>query len=121
MDLAEQLKRRTKTVAIKIIKLCRLLPNSSEFWIIQKQIIRSGTSVAANYRAVCRARSDNEFYSKLCIVVEELDETLFWLELLLDLETLNPNEIREIESEVKELLSMLALSKKSMRLRLNTQ
>jgi len=60
------------------------------------------------------------FIQNYVLVVEELDETLFWLELLLDLETLHPNEIREIENEVKELLSMLATSKKSMKLRLNT-
>jgi four helix bundle protein len=71
---AEILKQRTKQFAIRNIKLFKALPNNDESKIIGKQLLRSATSVAANYRAVCRARSDAEFHSKLSIVVEEIDE-----------------------------------------------
>jgi four helix bundle protein len=75
--IAEELKIRTKRFAVTVITFCRTLPKDEEFTIIKKQLIRSATSTVANYRAVCRARSDAEFFSKLSIVVEEADETLF--------------------------------------------
>jgi four helix bundle protein len=84
-EIAEVLKFRTKQFAVMVITFCRTLPKDEEFSIIKKQLIRSATSTAANYRAVCRARSDAEFFAKLSIVVEEADETLFWLELINDL------------------------------------
>ena len=77
-----QLKNRTKQFAKQIIILCRNLPKNREGRLIGNQIFRSGTSVAANYRAACRGRSKAEFISKLAIVEEEADETLFWLELI---------------------------------------
>ena len=78
----KDLKLRTKTFVKEIIKLCRRLPNSREGKLIGNQIFRSGTSIDANYRSACRARSKAEFISKLSIVEEEADETLFWLELI---------------------------------------
>jgi four helix bundle protein len=83
---AEALKARTKQFALRIIRLIRSLPRSAEGRIIGNQLLRSGMSVAANYRAVCRARSRPEFLSKLAIVIEEADESAFWLELLVDSE-----------------------------------
>ncbi len=80
----EELKRRTKAFAIRIVKLYRSLPKSEEARIMGRQILRAGTSVAANYRAVCRARSKAEFISKIGVVVEEADETVFWLEMLVE-------------------------------------
>ena len=77
VDFAEKIKTRTKQFALETIKLYKHLPKDYEAKMIGKQLLRSATSVAANYRAVCRARSDAEFYSKLCIVVEEADESLF--------------------------------------------
>lgn len=81
---SEQLKARTKKFAIGIIRLVRSLPNRPESWVVGKQLLRSGTAVAANYRAARRARSRAEFLAKLGIVVEEADDTVFWLELLLE-------------------------------------
>ena len=84
--MKNQLKNRTKEFAIEIVKLSELLPNKQIGWTITNQIIRSGTSVAANYRAVCRAKSDKDFISKMETVIEEADETLFWLELINELD-----------------------------------
>jgi four helix bundle protein len=81
---AVELKDRTKQFAVRIVKLFRSLPRTDEARIIGKQVLRSGTSVAANYRAVCRARSKAEFIAKVGVVVEEADETVFWLELLVE-------------------------------------
>jgi four helix bundle protein len=81
---AELMKRRTKNFALVVIRLCRTAPANQEARIITRQLLRSATSVAANYRAVCRARSRADFVSKMGIVLEEADETLFWLELLVD-------------------------------------
>lgn len=77
-----ELVQRTKDFAKKIIGFCRVLPNNREGRLIGDQLFRSGTSVAANYRAACRGRSKAEFISKLSIVVEEADEAQFWLELI---------------------------------------
>ena len=78
----QQLRDRTKTFAIQIVRLCRKLPADWDVRELAKQLLRSGTAVAANYRACGRARSDKEFCSKLAIVVEEADESQLWLELL---------------------------------------
>lgn len=78
------MKDRTKRFAIQAIRFCRSLPCSSESTIVVRQLVRSATSAGANYRAVCRARSGADFISKLGIVLEEADETLFWLELLVE-------------------------------------
>lgn len=81
---AVELKERTKSFARRIIRLIRALPSCAEIRIIGNQLLRAGTSVAANYRAVCRARSRAEFLAKLGVVIEEADESAFWLELLCD-------------------------------------
>ena len=79
---SKDLQYRTKKFSLDIIKLAEHLPNNRVGWTFTDQIVRSSTSVAANYRAVCRARSDKEFISKMGIVIEEADETLFWLEMI---------------------------------------
>src|ERR1039457_74940 len=84
LDQAEAMKLRTKQFAIRIVSVVRSLPRSREGDVIGTQLLRSGTAVAANYRAVCRSRSKAEFISKISVVVEEADETVFWLELLGD-------------------------------------
>jgi len=76
------LQHRTKTFALEIIKLAEHLPNNRVGWTFTDQIVRSSTSVTANYRAVCRAKSDKDFISKMETVIEEADETLFWLEMI---------------------------------------
>ncbi len=105
IDKIEAFKQRTKVLALRIIKLFQALPKTEEARIIGRQLLRSATSVAANYRACCRARSDREFFSKISIVVEEADETLFWLELLSEAQII-PNEkltplLKEYEEVVK--------------------
>ena len=80
----QDLRKRTKDFALRIVKMYCALPNSTEAQVLGKQVLRSGTSVAANYREASRARSDAEFISKLGIVEQELDETILWLELLVE-------------------------------------
>ena len=81
-EFAEAFKLRTKAYALRVIKLVQVLPKSGEAQILGKQLLRAATSVAANYRAACRARSKAEFAAKIGIVLEEADESQFWLELL---------------------------------------
>lgn len=82
IEFREQMKQRTKTFVLRVIRLFQALQKTTEAAVIGKQLLRSGTSVAANYRAACRSRSNAEFYSKISIVIEEADESLFWLEIL---------------------------------------
>lgn len=111
-DFASDFRNRTKAFAISEIKFSRVLPNSREANINANQLIRSSTSIASNYRAACRARSANEFYAKLCIVVEEADESVFWLELLSDLD-LGLNQLEPLINEGTEILYISAKSKKT--------
>ncbi|WP_414000192.1 four helix bundle protein [Flavobacterium sp. W1B] len=79
-----ELKLRTKSFSLMVIDLVEKLPESISAKVVANQIVRSGTSVGANYRAVCRARSDREFVSKMNVVLEEADETLFWIEIIIE-------------------------------------
>ena len=106
----EQLKDRTRAFAVRMVKLFRSLPRTEEARIIGKQILRSGTSIGANYRATCRARSRAEFVSRLAVVVEEADETVFWLELLVDAGIVQEHLAAPLTSEAKELLAIFAAS-----------
>ena len=87
----EQLRDRTKAFAVRVVRVYRTLPYKTDAQILGKQLLRSGTAVAANYRAACRARSKAEWIAKIGIVVEEADETVFWLEMLTDCEII-PSE-----------------------------
>jgi len=107
------LKQRTKDFAKLIINLCRSLPNNREGCLIGDQLFRSGTSVAANYRAACRGRSKAEFISKLSIVVEEADEAQFWLELLKEMNITNDLSVNELLKEANELVSIFVSSIKT--------
>jgi four helix bundle protein len=107
---AEELRQRTKQFAIRVVRLIRTLPKTDEARIIGRQLLRSSTSVAANYRSACRARSKAEFVSKVSIVVEEADETVFWLEMLGDLGITNPEGLRTSLEEANELLAIFAAS-----------
>jgi four helix bundle protein len=117
--IAEELKLRTKNFAIEVIKFCRTLPKNEESTIIKRQIIRSVTSTASNYRAVCRARSDAEFYSRLSILVEEADETLFWLELITELELSSDPRLKNCFDEAVELVKIFSKSRKTAKSNLN--
>jgi len=107
------LKARTKQFALRMMKMVDALPRTIQGRAIAKQIIRSATSVAANYRAACRARSRAEFIAKIGIVEEEADESCFWLELIIDSGLLNEDRIRPLLSEAGELVAIMAASRKS--------
>ncbi len=112
----EELKQRTKQFALRIIRLYRSLPKSTEAQVIGKQALRSGTSVAANYRAVCRARSRPEFIAKMGVVVEEADETVFWLELLVEAAIVSKDKLNDLLSEANELLAIFAASHRTAKI-----
>jgi four helix bundle protein len=107
---SEEMKARTKQFAKQIIKLCRLLPKNREGHLIGDQLFRAGTSVAANYRAACRARSRAEFIAKLGIVEEEADESLFWLELIQELKLCQDKLVSSLMKEGNEILSIVVSS-----------
>ena len=111
----EQLRDRTKQFALRIIRLVRSLPKSSEAQVLGKQLLRSGTSVGANYRAAGRARSKAEFISKIGIVVEEADETVFWLELLIESGIVKEGLLSELLTEANELVAIFAASQRTAR------
>ena len=115
----EQMKTRTKEFAKSIIRLCRLLPNNREGRLIGNQIFRSGTSIAANYRAACRARSTADFVSKLAIVEEEADETLFWLEIIKEMKILDDAFIDSLMKENDEIIAIIVSSIKTVRKKMN--
>ena len=112
---AYTLQKRTKAFALLVIRLCRAAPRNEESRIICRQLLRSATSVAANYRAVCRARSTADFTSKLGIVLEEADESLFWLELLLDAGILSRERVEGALTEANELVSIFVASLRTVK------
>jgi four helix bundle protein len=97
---------RSKKFALRIIKLVDAMPKTVAGYAIGRQIIRSGTSVAANYRASQHARSKAEFISKISIVIEEADETMFWLDLIIDSGLMQKNKIESLFKESQELLAI---------------
>jgi four helix bundle protein len=109
----EQLKARTKKFALRILKLVAVLPRTIEGRAIASQIVRSGTSVAANYRATCRARSRAEFVSKIGVALEEADETQLWLELIIEGGILTGRRVQPLLEEADELVAIFASSRKS--------
>ena len=109
------LKKRTKAFALRILKLVDALPKTTAGRALASQIVRSGTSVAANYRAACRARSTADFIAKMGIVEEEADETLFWLELLEESGLVPAAKLTAIKREVDELIAITVASIKTAR------
>ena len=103
-----ELQRRTKTFALRILKLVDALPHTSAGKAIANQLVRSATSVGANYRAACRARSRNEFAAKLGTVLEEADESLYWLEMIRDAKLIPENKISLLLKEANELTAIVA-------------
>lgn len=103
----QEMKRRTKEFAKRIIKLCRSLPESWEARRVSDQLFRAGTSVGANYRAACRARSKSEFVSKLSIVLDETDESLYWLEIIAETKMLQEKLLLSLMQEGTELTAIL--------------
>jgi four helix bundle protein len=115
-DFNEKYRNRTKKFAVEIVKFySKNCKKVDELRIIGKQLLRSGTSVAANFRAFTRGRSEAEKYSKLCIVVEEADETQFWLELLLETQLIEPEMVRALSLEIEELVKVFTVVKSKMK------
>jgi four helix bundle protein len=111
----EEMKSRTKAYANRVVQVCAALPRN---WIAQtlgKQLLRSRTSVGANYRAVCRAKSTADFINKLRVVEEECDESLFWMALLVDDNLVKASRLRELMQEGNELLAIVVSSAKTAR------
>src|SRR6202043_2433444 len=106
----QELKDRTKEFALRIMRLVDALPNTPKGRAIAGQLVRSGTSVAANYRATCRARSRAEFISKMGVVEEEADETALWLELIIEDKILPEKAITPLLIEANELVAIMAAS-----------
>jgi len=108
LEFAVRMQERTKAFALLVIKFFGRLPKTDEARVVGRQLLRSGTSVAANYRAVCRSKSGADFIHKLGTVVEETDESLLWLELLEDAEICRPELIEPLKQESEELLRILS-------------
>src|SRR5262245_38691576 len=111
----EEMKNRTKQYANRVVKLCQALPNNWVARTLGTQLLRSGTSVGANYRAVCRAKSTADFINKLRIAEEECDESLFWMELLIDNNLMKRSRMMALMKEADELLAIIVSSAKSAR------
>lgn len=107
---SDELKLRFRKFSVRIIKMVDKLPNTISGRAIGSQIVRTGTSPGANYRAACRAKSDKDFLNKLKIVEEEVDETGYWVEIISDSELIKPELLLDIQKETKELLAIITKS-----------
>lgn len=106
----DNLKERTKNIALRIIRLVEALPKSKTGDVIGRQLLRSGTSVGANYRAACRAKSPADFIHKMSIVEEEADESIFWMELIIDAKLMSEQQLKELKAETREILAITIAS-----------
>ena len=113
-EFAQQFRNRTKKFVVDNIRLFRFLPKTEEARIIGKQLLRSSSSVGANYRAVCRARSQAEFHSKISIVVEEVDESIFWMEVLIEADVIKQPQIINLMNEANEILKVTSSARKTI-------
>jgi len=111
-------KQRTKKLALSVIELVEALPNSRTADVIGRQLLRSATSVGANYRAACRGKSTADVVAKLAIVEEEADESAYWLELLIEANIVPEGEVVELLRETNEIVAMTVASIKTLRGRL---
>ena len=108
-----ELRDRTKKFALRVIRLFRSLPFRTDTQVLGKQLLRCGTSVAANYRAVCRARSKAEFIARIGIVAEEADEAVLWLELLIESGVVTQDKTHELLTEARELAAIFTASQQT--------
>jgi four helix bundle protein len=109
----KDLLKRTKQFALNILKLSKYIPDTPEGKVIKYQLVKAGTSTAANYRAACKGRSKAEFVAKLGVVEEEADESAFWLEMLAEGEILKNNKVESLLKEANEIVAIMASSKKT--------
>lgn len=117
----KDLKQRTKEFALRIIKLVESLPRDKISDVIGKQLLRSGTSVGANYRSACRAKSTADFISKMGTVAEEADESIYWMELLIESGLISKDEVDELLDEADQLVAITVSSIKTARARKKRQ
>ncbi len=113
--MKEQMKQRTKNVGLEVIKLIDELPSKTSVWVIAKQIVRSSTSIGANYRVVSRAKSQADFINKLKIVEEETDETIFWLEILVESNLVIEERVTTLKNELNQILAIVVSSIKTIK------
>ena len=111
----DELRNRTKQFALRVLRLCRTLPNTPDGRVIANQLLRSGTSAGANYRAVCRSRSKAEFASRLAVVLEEADESIFWLELLAEGAVSESELVAPLRAEAEELVRIFGSAERTAR------
>lgn len=113
----DDLKARTRQFALRVFRLAECLPDTPTARVIRNQMIRCGSSVGANYRAACRAKSKPDFVSKMGTVEEEADETIYWMELLIDTGIVKQNRIADLMSEADQILSIVIASIKTAKRR----
>ncbi len=106
----EELRDRTKKFAVRVVRVYRALPLKTDAQVLGKQLMRSGTGIAANYRASCRSRSKAEWIAKIGVVVEEADETVFWLEMLSDCGIVPLKKLESLLAEAHELSAIFTAS-----------
>ncbi len=116
-EFNQVMRARTRVFAIKIFKTASMLKLNEHSRIPVKQLIRSSSSVAANYYSATRGRSEAEYYSKLCIVVEECDESIFWLDFLVEVGVMSSTQTKDILAEAEELLKIFSSIKKKLKLK----
>ena len=121
IEVAESLKQRTKAFGLRVIRLYRALPKSREAGVIGYQLLRSATSVGANYRAVCRSRSAADFIAKLGVVIEEADESLYWLELLEEADIMPKARLEPLLGEGNELTAIFVTARETARRNQNSK
>lgn len=115
----QELKRRTKRLALRAINLVESLPPTKTSSVVGKQLLRSATSVGANYRAACRAKSTADFIAKLAIVEEEADESIYWIELLVESDQIKLGRVEDMLREFDEILSIVVAAIKTSKARRN--
>jgi four helix bundle protein len=115
LEKHKQLRDRTKNFALRIIRMSDAMPKTRASNVISNQILRSATGMAANYRAVGRARSKAEFIAKIGVVLEEADETVFWLEMLADAGIVQAAKLRDLLTEANELVAIFSASRRTAR------
>ena len=112
---ADEFRNRTKTFSLRVVRLVEALPKSRTADVIGRQLLRCGTSVGANYRAACRAKSPADFVAKLAIVEEECDEAIYWVELLVEAGVMDEQRVADLKAKANEILSMVVASIKTAR------
>ena len=114
-EFIERMKQKTKVFAVEVISFCNSLKSERASSVVSYQLIKSATSTGANYRAACKARSKKEFFSKLSIVVEEADETKYWLEVILEANLSNRSEsLNKLHNEANEITKIMSTARNSM-------